>query len=98
MRDSRKTPATAAPTRSMVTARRATRRNTPARREPYTGTPPIITAPRLLARWPQRGHIEAYVATGPPQWAHTAIDTRSKGGVGWIAIEGIAAIRHSDAA
>jgi len=79
--ESRKTPATAAATRRKVTARRATSLNTPARREPYTGTSPIITAPRLLARWPQRGHIEAYVTTGPPQWAHTAIDTRNTGEV-----------------
>jgi hypothetical protein len=62
----------------MATVRRATRLTTPLRLEPKTGTPCTITAPWLLARWPQRGHIEAKVATGPPQWAHTAIDTCSQ--------------------
>jgi len=59
-----------------VTARRITRLITPLLRDPKTGTPPTNTAPRLPARCPQRGHIEAKVTTGPPQWAHTAIDTQ----------------------
>lgn len=48
------------------------------------GTPLTFLLLRARAAWPQCGHIEANVTTGPPQWAHTAIDdTRNEGEGDW---------------
>src|SRR6185369_17441951 len=75
------------------------RLNNPFRREDLPGTPLTFLLLRARAAWPQCGHIEANVTTGPPQWAHTAIDdTRSEGEGDWNRGSSIAGNRERDAA